>query len=108
MHVMKDTLQVQKGIMQDMNVDNVYDLMDDMKDMQEDQNDINEAFSRNYEIDVGDDELDAGNSLYLILELDELDHQMRVELDGNELSVPNKRVVTKRENDEKELEDMMK
>lgn len=60
MHVMKDTLNVQKGLMGDMNVDNVYDMMDDMRDLQDDQNEISEAFSRNYEIDVGDEELDAG------------------------------------------------
>jgi hypothetical protein len=61
MNVMKDTLGVQKNIMKDMNVDNVYDLLDDMREMQFEQDEINEAFTRNYEIDVGDDELDAGN-----------------------------------------------
>jgi hypothetical protein len=34
--------------------------MDDMKDIQDDQEEINEAFTRNYDVDVEDGELDAG------------------------------------------------
>jgi hypothetical protein len=40
--------------------------------------------------------------------LDELDYQMRVELDGKQFSVPNNRVPSKKEVDEKELNDMLK
>jgi hypothetical protein len=43
-----------------------------------------------------------------MVELDELDYQMKVELNAKDLTVPNKRVVTQKENDEKELEDMLK
>jgi hypothetical protein len=42
------------------------------------------------------------------VELDELDYQMKVELDSKELTAPNKRIVSKREEDEKELENMIK
>jgi len=100
MNTLKTTVNVQKDMMQNMNADSVYDLMDDMKEMQEDQAEINEAFSRNYEIDVGDEELDA--------ELDQLDYEMRVELDAKDLTVPNKKVFSQKEKDEKELEEMMK
>jgi hypothetical protein len=33
---------------------------------------------------------------------------MKVELDAKDLTVPNKRVVTQKENDERELEEMLK
>lgn len=42
------------------------------------------------------------------LELDELDHQLRMELDASSLCAPNKRIMTKKEEDEKELESMLK
>ena len=44
---------------------------------------------------------------YLILELDELDYQMKVELDSNELSVPKNRIISKKEKDEKELNEFI-
>jgi charged multivesicular body protein 5 len=60
MSTLKGTIDVQKDMMKNMNPDHIYDMMDDMKDIQEQQEELNEAFSRNYEIDVGDEELDAG------------------------------------------------
>ena len=59
-NTLKSTVTVQKQMMGNMNPDDVYNLMDDMRELQEDQNEINDAFTRNYDIDVGDDELDAG------------------------------------------------
>ncbi len=109
MHTLKGTVEYQKQMMGGMNPDSVHDLMEDMRELQDDQNEINEAFQRNYEIDVGDEELDAGKFIYLfILELDELDYNMKAELDTNDLKVPGKRVVTKEENDERELNDLLK
>lgn len=96
---MKDTVTVQKDMMKEMNVDSVMDVMDDMRDIMDDQAEISEALQRNYDIDVGDEELDQ--------ELDELDRQMMVDMDAKELCVPNKRVMTKREQDEKDLESML-
>jgi hypothetical protein len=61
LNTMKATVNVQKQMMGGINADSVYDIMDDMRELQEDQNEINDAFQRNYEIDIGDDELDAGN-----------------------------------------------
>ena len=66
MNTMKGTIDVQKDMMKNMNPDEVYNMMDDMKDMQEQQEEMNEAFTRNYEIDVGDDELDAGKITLII------------------------------------------
>ncbi len=43
-----------------MSIDQIHDLMDDMKDLQDDQEEMNEAFTRNYDVDVNDEELDAG------------------------------------------------
>ena len=86
-----------------MNADDVYDIMDDMKDVQDDQKEISEALTRNYEIDVNDEELDQ--------ELDELDSEMRMEFDAKDLCVPNsnvKKVVSQKEKDEKELENMLR
>lgn len=109
MGTLKQTVNMQKDMMGTMNPDAVLDLMDDMKDIQDDQAEINEAFTRNYEIDVGDEELDAGIIYYLfILELDELDYQMKIELDAKDLTVPNKRIISQKEHDEKELEHMLR
>jgi hypothetical protein len=41
------------------------------------------------------------------LELLELDKQMRVDLDAKALTVPNKRMLSRREQDEKELADLI-
>lgn len=65
MNTLKSTVNVQKDLMKDMNVDQLHDVMDDMKEMQEEQEDINDAFQRNYEVDVGDEELDAGQELFV-------------------------------------------
>jgi hypothetical protein len=56
------TVDVQKAMMSNMSVDAIQDLMDDLQDVREDQEEINEAFSRNYEVDIQDEELDAGIS----------------------------------------------
>lgn len=66
-NTMKATVSVQKQMMGSMNPDAVYDLMDDMRELQEDQNEISDAFQRNYDIDVGDDELDAGMKFIKII-----------------------------------------
>ncbi len=73
--MMKDNMEIvgtlksvndqQKSLMKDMNVDSVADMMDDMREIMDDQQDINEELARNYEIDVGDDELDGGKNLKL-------------------------------------------
>jgi RAB protein geranylgeranyltransferase component A len=72
-----------------------------MWEMNEMQKEMSEAFSRNYDIDVTDADLDA--------ELDEIDYQNQVDLNANELTAPNKKVIlSKKEEDEMELENMMK
>ena len=59
MNTLKSTVNVQKQMMNEMNVDSMYDVMDDLGEFQEDQNEINEAFTRIYKVNVGDEELDA-------------------------------------------------
>jgi hypothetical protein len=95
-------------MMQEMNVDDIHNLMDDMKDIQEDQEEISDAMARNYDVDVCDSELDAGINRFNLLELDELDYQMKYEFNPQDLTVPNKRVLSQKETDERELEDMLK
>jgi charged multivesicular body protein 5 len=67
MRAMKDTVNVQKDMMKECNVDSMYDVMDDMAEMKDDQAEISEAFNRNYDVEVGDDELEAGNKRYVII-----------------------------------------
>lgn len=99
MRVMKNTVQVQKDTLHQMGgIDKMYDIMDDMQDMKEEQQELNEEFQRNYDVDVGDEELDA--------ELDDLDYQMRIEMDNDGLKAPDNEVV--KDSGEKELEDMLK
>ena len=40
-------------------VDSMYDIMDDMAEIKDEQQELNEEFQRNYDVDVGDEELDA-------------------------------------------------
>ncbi len=47
--------------MKEVNVDNVQDLMDEMQYIKEDQEEMNEAIARTYDVEVNDEELDAGN-----------------------------------------------
>jgi len=100
----------QKSMMKEMNVDTVGDMMDEMRDMMEDQQEINDTLARNYEIDIADDELDGGNFFSKLhkLELEELDQQMRMDLNANDLMVPNKRVLSQKEKDQKILEEQLK
>lgn len=100
MNTLQSTVNVQKQMMGNMNIDSVSNLMDDMKEIQDDQAELNDAFNRNYDVDVADEELDA--------ELDELDYAMKIELDASDLTVPNKRIISQKEHDEKELENMMR
>ncbi len=67
MYTLKGTVELQKDMLGAMNADDVYNLMDDMRDLQDDQNEITEAFSRNYDVDVCDDELDAGTKYNFIV-----------------------------------------
>jgi hypothetical protein len=60
MTTLKGTAQIQKEMMKSMDIDDIYNLMDDMKELQNDQEEMNEAFTKNYEVDVCDEELDAG------------------------------------------------
>lgn len=57
---MKDTVDTQKQMMKENNIDDIQDVMDDMRDMKEDMDEMNEIMARQYDIDVEDDELDAG------------------------------------------------
>ena len=103
MQVMKDTVQVQKDTLRSMGgIEGMYDVMDDMAEIREEQQDLNEEFQRNYDVDVGDEELDA--------ELDDLDYQMRLEMDNDGLKAPNEQVGGEqiKNSDEAELEDALK
>lgn len=103
MQVMKDTVQLQKDTLHSMGgIDSMYDVMDDMQEIREEQQELNEEFQRNYDVDVGDEELDA--------ELDDLDYQMRLEMDNDGLKAPNDLVGGQqvKNSDEAELEEALK
>ena len=51
--------------MSEMNMDDINNIMDDMRDLQEDQQEMNEVFTRNYDVDIEDGELDAGNKCFI-------------------------------------------
>ena len=55
---MKQAVQTQKGLMQDINLDDVEDLKDDMDDMMWETDQINEALNRNYNMDIDETDLD--------------------------------------------------
>ncbi len=95
---MQESNQIQKNLMKEMNADTMLDIAYDMKVMQEDMNEINEIFQESYKIDVDDTELDA--------ELDELDFENQDKnFNMENLMAPNKKVLSKKEQDEKKLEE---
>jgi len=63
---MKDTVDTQKQMMKEVNIDNIHDLMDEMHYIKEDQEEINDAIARSYDVEVNDEELDAGIKLIFI------------------------------------------
>ena len=81
MQTMKSTVQMQKDMMHAMGgVDSMYDVMDDMQDIKDQQEEFNEEMQRNFDVDVGDAELND--------EIDELDYQMRMEMDNQGMNIP--------------------
>ena len=81
MQTMKATTQMQKNMMHAMGgIDSMYDVMDDMQEIKEQQEEFNEEMQRNFDIDVDDADLND--------EIDELDYQMRMEMDNQGMQVP--------------------
>ena len=81
MQTMKSTVQMQKDMMHAMGgIDSMYDVMDDMQDIKDQQEEFNEEMQRNFDVDVGDAELND--------EIDELDYQMRMEMDNQGMNIP--------------------
>ena len=81
MQTMKSTVQMQKDMMHAMGgIDSMYDVMDDMQEIKEQQEEFNDEMQRNFDIDVDDADLND--------EIDELDYQMRMEMDNQGMQVP--------------------
>ena len=81
MQTMKATTQMQKDMMHAMGgIDSMYDVMDDMAEIKEQQEEFNDEMQRNFDVDVDDADLND--------EIDELDYQMRMEMDGQGMQVP--------------------
>ena len=81
MQTMKSTVQMQKDMMHAMGgVDSMYDVMDDMQEIKDQQEEFNDEMQRNFDIDVDDADLND--------EIDELDYQMRMEMDNQGMQVP--------------------
>ena len=81
MQTMKATVQMQKDMMHAMGgIDSMYDVMDDMQEIKEQQEEFNDEMQRNFDIDVDDADLND--------EIDELDYQMRMEMDNQGMQVP--------------------
>ncbi len=51
----------QKQMMKDVNINNIRDLMDNLIYIKEDEGEINNVLARNYDVEVNEEELDAGN-----------------------------------------------
>ena len=81
MQTMKATVQMQKDMMHAMGgIDSMYDVMDDMQEIKDQQEEFNDEMQRNFDIDVDDADLND--------EIDELDYQMRMEMDNQGMQVP--------------------
>ena len=81
MQTMKSTVQMQKDMMHAMGgIDSMYDVMDDMAEIKDQQEEFNDEMQRNFDVDVNDADLND--------EIDELDYQMRMEMDNQGMQVP--------------------
>ena len=86
-----------KDMMKEMNCDTMFDMALDMQEMKDDMNEMNEMFMESYQVDVDDGELDA--------ELDELDFESQdTNFNVNNMTQPNQKLISKKEQDEKQLE----
>ena len=81
MQTMKATTQMQKNMLHAIgSIDSMYDVMDDMAEIKEQQEKFNDELQRNLDVDIDDTDLND--------EIDELDYQMRMEMDGQGMQVP--------------------
>ena len=81
MQTMKATTQMQKDMLHAMGgIDSMYDVMDDMAEIKEQQEEFNDEMQRNFDVDVDDADLND--------EIDELDYQMRMEMDAQGMQAP--------------------
>ena len=81
MQTMKSTVQTQKNMLHDIGgIDSMYDAMDDMAEIKEQQEEFNNELQRNLDVDIDDTDLND--------EIDELDYQMRMEMDVQGMQVP--------------------
>lgn len=95
---MQEANVAQKDMMKKMNAEDMFDIAMDMKDMRDEMDEMNEVFQESYKVDVSDDELDA--------ELDELNFENKDNnFDVDILTAPNKKILSKKEADEKKLEE---
>ena len=81
MQTMKSTVQTQKNMLHAIgSIDSMYDVMDDMAEIKEQQEEYNNELQRNLDVDIDDTDLND--------EIDELDYQMRMEMDNQGMQVP--------------------
>ena len=81
MQTMKSTVQTQKNMLHAIgSIDSMYDVMDDMAEIKEQQEKFNDELQRNLDVDIDDTDLND--------EIDELDYQMRMEMDVQGMQVP--------------------
>ncbi len=107
MRTLKQTTELQKNMMKEMNIESVDDMIDEIQETKIAQEEFSDAIQKNYEVEVDEADLDEGKEFYLFLELEQLDYDMRVQMDAKELSVPSKQIQSKKEKDEKDLEDFV-
>lgn len=107
MKTLKQTNDLQRVMMKEMNFESVDDMIDEIQEAKIAHEEFQDAIQKNYDVEVNEDELDQGMYFYLNLELEQLDYDMRVELNSKELNVPDKKIPTKKEKDEKDLEEFI-
>ena len=81
MQTMKSTVQTLKNMLHSIGgSDSMYNVMDDIAEIKEQQEEYNDELQRNLDVDIDDTDLND--------EIDELDYQMRMEMDVQGMQVP--------------------
>ena len=64
MRTLKQTSDVQRDLMREMNIDTMDDMLDEMQEIKIAQEEFTDAIQKNYEVEVDEADLDEGKNIF--------------------------------------------
>ena len=68
MRTLKQTSDVQRDLMREMNIDTMDDMLDEMQEIKIAQEEFTDAIQKNYEVEVDEADLDEGKNIFEFIE----------------------------------------